>query len=220
MRNLQLAVFGNMYGLANMSLFLILINFITALVAVQLLRGDVAKGTFIDFGEIYNCFLAIYQVFSSENWTNVLYGAAEPEIPLGQSAIVILFISGWMFFANCEPYFQDSTNPCLILWTDIVLQMFIAVINENFDVAEESKRSRQASHFWAAHRPEKARAAWVRRLNPYRWFRAQPKAIAVEQLPSSLVLPMQKTLVQDYRFSSKESQPPNVCSESEPKTLF
>lgn len=78
--------------------------------------------------------------------------------------------------------------------------MFIAVINENFDVAEEHKRSRQASHFWAAQRPEKARAPWVRRLNPYRWFQARPKAIAVDQLPSGLVLPMQKSLVQDYTF--------------------
>ena len=82
--------------------------------------------------------------------------------------------------------------------------MFIAVINENFDVAEEQKRSRQASHFWAAQRPEKARAAWVRRLNPYRWFQAKPKAIAVDQLPSNLVLPMQKSLVQDYTFGIRD----------------
>lgn len=80
----------------------------------------------------------------------------------------------------------------------IVLQMFIAVINENFDVAEESKRSKQASHYWAAHRPEQARAPWVRKLNPYRWFGAKPKAVAVEQLPSNLVLPMQKSLIVDY----------------------
>ncbi|KAK7696443.1 hypothetical protein QCA50_001100 [Cerrena zonata] len=187
MKPLLLAVFGNMYGLANMSLFLILINFLTALVAVQLLRGDVPQGDFIDFGEIFNSFLAIYQVFSSENWTDVLYGAAEPEVPLRQSAIVVLFISGWMFFANF-----------------IVLQMFIAVINENFDIAEESKRSRQASHYWASHRPQKARAGWIRRLNPYRWLKAQPKAIAVEQLPSNLVLPMQKSLIQDNSLPRRE----------------
>lgn len=82
-----------------------------------------------------------------------------------------------------------------------MLQMFIAVINENFDVAEEQKRSRQASHFWAAQRPQKARAPWIRRMNPYRWFEAKPKAIAVDQLPSNLVLPMQKSLVQDYSFA-------------------
>ncbi|KAH8105357.1 Ion transport protein-domain-containing protein [Cristinia sonorae] len=189
MKPLLLAVFGNMYGLANMSLFLIMINFLTALVAVQLLRGDIERGNFIDFGEIFNSFLAIYQVFSSENWTDVLYGAAEPEVPLRQSAIVLLFIAGWMFFANY-----------------IVLQMFIAVINENFDVAEESKRSRQAKHYWASHRPEQARAPWVRRLNPYRWFPAKPKAVAVEQLPSNLVLPMQKTLIQDYDMPKKETK--------------
>lgn len=93
-----------MYGLVNMSLFLLLINYITALVGVQLLRGDVQNdGTrFIDWGEIYNSFLGIYQVFSSENWTNVLYDAAVAEVPLRQSAIVVLFIAGWMFFANCE----------------------------------------------------------------------------------------------------------------------
>lgn len=181
---------------------------LAALVAVQLLRGDVAAGELIDFGTLYNSFLAIYQVFSSENWTDVLYGAAQPEIPLRQSAIVILFFSGWMFFANCMSGFNKSR----ILsdgFTDIVLQMFIAVINENFDVAEESKRSRQASHYWAAHQPQKARAPWVRRLNPYRWFKAQPKAIEVE-LPSNLVLPMQKTLVQDYGLPQKGSASTDV----------
>ena len=86
---------------------------------------------------------------------------------------------------------------------DIVLQMFIAVINENFDVAEESKRSRQASHYWASHRPQQVRAGWVRKLNPYRWFKAQPKAIEVE-LPSNLVLPMQKALVQDYSLPKRD----------------
>lgn len=91
-----------MYGLVNMSLFLLMINYITALVAIQLLRGDVQKGNFIDWGEVFNAFLGIYQVFSSENWTDVLYGAAVPEIALRQSAIVVLFIAGWFFFANCK----------------------------------------------------------------------------------------------------------------------
>lgn len=101
MPRVQLAVFGNMYGLANMSLFLILVNYIAALVAVQLLRGDFDEGTSVNFGQLFNSFLAVYQVFSSENWTNVLYGAATAESQLGQTVIVVIFISGWMLFANC-----------------------------------------------------------------------------------------------------------------------
>jgi hypothetical protein len=76
--------------------------------------------------------------------------------------------------------------------------MFIAVVNENFDVAEESKMGRQASDYWATTQLQKDRASWLRRLNPYRWIKANPVRVKVENLPSNLVLPMQKALVQDY----------------------
>jgi hypothetical protein len=98
----QLAVFGNMYGLANMSLFLILVNYIAALVAVQLLRGDVGQDIPMNFGQLFTAFLAVYQVFSSENWTTVLYGGMAAENHLGQAVVVALFITAWMLFANCK----------------------------------------------------------------------------------------------------------------------
>jgi voltage-dependent calcium channel len=84
------------------------------------------------------------------------------------------------------------------------MQMFIAVINENFDVAEEAKKGRQASHYWASQRQEKTHTSWMKKFNPYRWFAPAPKAIAVDNLPSSLVLPMQKALVQDYSAPKRE----------------
>ena len=101
MKPLLLSVFGNMHGLVNMSLFLILVNYISALFASQLLRGDLPSSQTMNFGQIFTSFLAIYQIFSSENWTNVLYSSAMAEIPLGQSWIIVLFIVGWFFFANC-----------------------------------------------------------------------------------------------------------------------
>ena len=95
-----------MYGLANMALFLIIINYIAALAAVQLLRGDFVSSSSssspVNFGQVWNSFLAMYQVFSSENWPNVLYGAATTEIPLGQAVVALIFISAWFLFANCE----------------------------------------------------------------------------------------------------------------------
>ena len=100
-----------MYGLANMSLFLIEINLLAALFAIQFLGGDIQSGESIDFGTLYNTFLAIYQVFSSENWTDVLYLASVPEVPLRQAAITVIFIAGWMFFANCAWH-----SSCVQLW--------------------------------------------------------------------------------------------------------
>ncbi len=88
--------------------------------------------------------------------------------------------------------------------------MFIAVINENFSVAEEAKRSQQASLYFRTQEPDKHRPTWVRKLNPYRWFKPSPRAIVVENLPSNLVLPMQKALVQDYGLPVPERRPSRV----------
>ncbi|KIY44406.1 hypothetical protein FISHEDRAFT_51638 [Fistulina hepatica ATCC 64428] len=185
MRPLLVAVFGNVYGLANMTLFLFLVNFLSAVVAVQFLRGDLTDDNTMNFGQIYNAFLAMYQIFSSENWTNVLYSTGEAELDLGQTVITLIFISMWLLFANF-----------------IILQMFIAVLNENFEIAEESKRGQQATNFLASQRPGEVQSAWLRKLNPYRWVRANPVKVKVDNLPSNLVLPMQKSLVQDYTRST------------------
>ncbi|KAG2356552.1 Ion transport protein-domain-containing protein, partial [Suillus spraguei] len=202
MRPLMLTVFGNLYGLVNMTLFLLIVNLLAALVCVELIRGDMSDLITLNFGQLWNSFLAVYQIFSSENWTNVLYSAAAAEIPLGQAVIVIVFLCSWLIFANCK-------SQVLML---IVMQMFIAVINENFSVAEETKKSKQASDYWAQHHPQRVmHNSWTRKLNPYRWIKADPVRVKVENLPSNLVLPMQKTLVQDYGIIGKDNRNGAVC---------
>lgn len=94
----------------------------------------------------------------------------------------------------------------------IVLQMFIAVINENFDVAEEAKREKQASSYWETQRTGTDTSGWLRKLNPYRWVPANPVTVKVENLPSHLVLPMQKALVQDYSIPEAVERPSKIVS--------
>jgi len=106
----KLAVFGNMYGMTNMILFLLLVNFIASLMAVQLLRGYMLSNEMINFGHIFNAFLGMWQIFTSENWSTLLYAAAIASQPVRQSIVVILFLTGWMLFANCTS--SDS-----IVWT-------------------------------------------------------------------------------------------------------
>lgn len=81
----------------------------------------------------------------------------------------------------------------------ILIQLFIAVINENFDVAEEKKREQQVAEHIANTQTTAGRFAWVSRLNPYKYTKSNPKAIVVDNLPPNLVLPMQKAVVQDPR---------------------
>jgi voltage-dependent calcium channel len=89
--------------------------------------------------------------------------------------------------------------------------MFIAVINENFNVAEETKKGQQATDYWATtHAPYTGHVSWIRRLNPYRWVKAAPVSVRVDNLPSNLVLPMQKALVQDYNMTGQDGRPAAV----------
>ncbi|KZW03268.1 hypothetical protein EXIGLDRAFT_664412 [Exidia glandulosa HHB12029] len=180
MRPLLLSVFGNFSGLVNMCLFLLLTNFIAALFALQIFRGDIGDDAFMNFSQLWNGFLAMYQVLSSENWTDVLYTASEAETGYKQAVIAALFVTGWFFFANF-----------------ILVQLFIAVINENFEVAEEIKHSRQYDRFRANAAPTAARVVWLDKLNPYRYFKANPESITVQSLPPNLVLPIQRSLVQN-----------------------
>lgn len=91
-----------MYGLVNMTLFLLLINFLAALVGIQLIQGDMAGTVTMNFGQLFNSFLAMYQIFSTENWTTVLYNATDAELSLGQAVIVCTFLSCWLLFAYCK----------------------------------------------------------------------------------------------------------------------
>ena len=88
----------------------------------------------------------------------------------------------------------------------IILQMFIAVINENFEVAEEQKKGKQALNYLTQQKAKHGTVSWMRRFNPYRWVKANPETAKVSNLPSNLVLPMQKSLVQDPSVSRTESR--------------
>lgn len=91
-----------------------------------------------------------------------------------------------------------------------MLQMFIAVINENFEVAEEQKKGKQASNYYNQQKARHGTIPWLRRLNPYRWVKANPETAKVTNLPSNLILPMQKNLVQDYTVSRSETRSSTV----------
>ncbi|GFG14983.1 calcium-channel protein cch1 [Aspergillus lentulus] len=135
-RNLIMVVFSNATGLLNLIMFVFLITFLASIFATQLFRGQIPAenngGDEIDinFADIYNSFLGMYQILSSENWTTMLYDATTFTYPFNTAWISAVFIILWFIVANF-----------------IVLNMFIAVIQESFDVSEDEKRLQQVRAF-------------------------------------------------------------------------
>jgi hypothetical protein len=129
-------VLGNSSGIANLMLFVFLITFLMSIFAVQLFRGELTMydpyGNIIrtTFDTIFNSFLGMYQILSSENWTNVMYYITAYDDRLNTAWIAGIFFIGWFILGNF-----------------ILVNMFIAVIQENFDVSEDEKRMHQVKSF-------------------------------------------------------------------------
>ncbi|KAH6614999.1 calcium-channel protein CCH1 [Boeremia exigua] len=134
-RDLIMVVFGNVSGLLNLIVFVFLLTFLASIFASQLFRGEIpetADGDTIrvSFNDIWNSFIGMYIIFSSENWTEIMYTVTSYQVAFGTAWIGASFCILWFIFANL-----------------IVLNMFIAVIQENFDVSEDEKRLQQVKAF-------------------------------------------------------------------------
>lgn len=159
--NLLLRVFGSFSGLLNMIGFLLMIVGLAALFAVQMFRGDLpteieGENVEMTFKQIYNGYLAMYQIFSSENWNNVLFNVLTEEAAYKQAVLSGIFLCGWFLFANF-----------------IVLQMFIAVINEGFSISEAEMKKRQLEMYVKRLEPTQhsPMGQILHRLSPYRYLK-------------------------------------------------
>ncbi|KAF2722814.1 hypothetical protein K431DRAFT_283641 [Polychaeton citri CBS 116435] len=135
-RDLITVVFRHVSGLLNLILFAYLLTFLAAIFAAQLFRGELPtqdddlNDVQVTFATIFNSFTGMYQLLSSENWTSILYDVTRFTVRLDTAWIGAGFLILWYMLANF-----------------IVLNMFIAVIQENFDVSEDQKRLQQVRMF-------------------------------------------------------------------------
>ncbi|KAI8331328.1 Ion transport protein-domain-containing protein [Chlamydoabsidia padenii] len=183
LRKLLARVLGSVYGFVNLIFFITLSTIICAIIAFQLLEGELneAEGE-MRFFSIYNSFVGLYQLFSGEDWTTVLYNAMQFGAPSGNAAVNALFLSIWFAFSNF-----------------IMVNMFITILMENFETAEEEKRQRQVHHYAKKHDSVKANAeAIISRWNIYRYLRPNPKNVTIDSIPANLKLPLQKSDIRDF----------------------
>lgn len=135
-RELIMVVFSNIVGLLNLIVFAFLMTFLVAIMASQMFRGDfpttdnAGNVIHITFFNIYNSFIGMYQILSSENWTTIVYNVTQFDVGWDTAWLGAMFCIMWFILANF-----------------IILNMFIAVIQESFDVSEDEKRIQQIQQF-------------------------------------------------------------------------
>jgi hypothetical protein len=185
-RSLITLVLGNSSGIGNLVLFVFLITFLMSIFAVQLFRGELTPydpyGNVIEvpFFSIYNAFLGMYQILSSENWTTILYNITAYDTRLNIAWIGALFIIGWFILGNF-----------------ILVNMFIAVIQENFDVSEDEKRMHQVKSF--LNRKELGGSSSNLSLSAiFRFGRSGSKKDPLDYGPATMEMLLKDAVVKDF----------------------
>lgn len=104
----KLQVLGTVSGISNLILFVFLLTFLAAIFASQLFRGELPQSDSqgnpikVTFFAIFNCFLGMYQILSSENWTEILYNVTNYDVGYSTAWIGAIFFILWFILAYCE----------------------------------------------------------------------------------------------------------------------
>ncbi|KAI9323588.1 Ion transport protein-domain-containing protein [Dichotomocladium elegans] len=204
LRTLSFRVLGSVWGLINLVFFIVLATVLCAIMAFQLFEGLLNDSEDeMRFFSIYNSFAALYQLFSGEDWTSVLYSSMEASVSSKTAAITALFLVLWFLCSNF-----------------ILVNMFIAVLMENFETAEEEKKQRQIQQYAQKKELVENDDPVVSRWNIYRYFRAKPKGVDVSNMPANLVLHARKAIVRDFMHDgSNSNEKTNDAAEFTPGTL-
>lgn len=83
--------------------------------------------------------------------------------------------------------------------------MFIAVINEGFAVAEEEKHKEQMQAFVKQSQPQAPTVNWISLINPYRFLKARPGILTINNLPTNLTLPAGQVPLPNYMTRTERS---------------
>jgi len=203
-RMLITLVLGNASGIGNLMLFVFLITFLISIFAVQMFRGELPQvdgsGNTIrtTFFTIYNTFLGMYQILSSENWTNILYSVTANENARNMASIGAVFFIGWFILANF-----------------ILVNMFIAVIQENFDVSEDEKRMHQVKAF--LNRKELGSSSSNLSLSAiFRFGRSRTTKDPLDYGPATMEMLLKDAVVKDFLDDEIGPQQPGTVNGTTP----
>lgn len=88
---------------------------------------------------------------------------------------------------------------------------------ENFEIAEEDKRKRQVRNYMRKTELELDKKTVVSRWNIYRYFKPQAKGLDIKNIPSNLVLSVQKNIVREFMNEATDSRTNQPVLRSAPK---
>ncbi|KAI8370635.1 Ion transport protein-domain-containing protein [Radiomyces spectabilis] len=200
-------VIGDGQGVLNLTLFTFLVLFLFSPIAVQLFGGDYDPSEddempFMRFDNFYQAFLALFQIMTGENWTDILFRSMHSQ--RNSSAVYAALFMILIYFVVHY----------------IVLNLFIAVIMENFNLDEDEIRQIQIKKYIRQHRwqPEYFQLDRIARqvylLLPL-FMKQDEKKLQLKSIPSHLTATVTHATFKDFMnnmYSFSDHTQPSASS--------
>ncbi|KAH7056641.1 Ion transport protein-domain-containing protein [Linnemannia elongata] len=196
LRSLIQRVVGSWIGLLNLVMFIAVFVAVVSVMAGILFRENVdPEEDHMTFADFYVSYLGMYQIFSGENWTTILYSVMQSSVT-SQIVVATIFIIAFYSFANF-----------------VLLNMLIAIIMENFEGGTEASKHAQQILDFAAKEGYSKRKEREFVLYLTKYLKPMPKSIGVDSSQSGWIHRMRKGLARQFLlgdnelFHSKELDP-------------
>jgi hypothetical protein len=121
-------------ALLQLCVFLFILVFLAAVLATQMFK--VLPTTEVDFelepfSDLWKSFLGMYQIFTGEDWTKLLYTVTQRESGQKMGWVGAIFIIGWFTISSI-----------------IILNMFISRIDDSLNIPDDKRRFFQIRNFF------------------------------------------------------------------------
>lgn len=87
----------------------------------------------------------------------------------------------------------------------VLVNLFIAVLLENFEIAEEEKRQQQIRQYARKTENIGEHDPVISKWNLYRYFKPHPQGLQISSMPTNLIWNAKKNVVREFMNEASET---------------
>ncbi|KAI8600684.1 Ion transport protein-domain-containing protein [Dissophora ornata] len=184
-RDLMETVVGSATGMLNLLLITFMFLLVCSPVPMMLFGGDMTTDDAqpINFDDLGQSFISLFIILTGENWVNIMYEALDSHPERYKQVYGVVFF----VIYYCASHY-------------ILLNLFIAIVLEHFDMDDDEKYKKQLEIYFETHQRSKIEktAGAFQYLNPYAYLPARPQTLTVNGLPMDQTGSIRKNVFRQF----------------------
>ncbi|KAF9913802.1 calcium channel protein, partial [Lobosporangium transversale] len=184
-RDLMNSVIGSATGMLNLLLITFMFLLVCAPIPMMLFGGEMVSDEEqpVNFDDLGQSFISLFIILTGENWVEIMYEGLDAHQETYKQIYGVIFFVVYY----CASHY-------------VLLNLFIAIVLEHFDLDEDEKYKKQLEIYFETH--QKAKIDRTRSvfqyLNPYAYLPARPQTLSVNGLSVDQTVSIRKNVFRQF----------------------